>query len=173
MTDSEEKKDPAEMAKKDEQAEPPVADSGEKEKPAKKAKKKRKKKAATGAGKGTSKTKKPRRRTGKSVVIVESPAKARTINKILGNKYVVKACMGHIRDLPKSKLAIDIDNNFEPTYRNIRSKAKIIKELKIATKKAAKVYLAPRSRPRRRGHRVAPGAGAGAPGGDGGAGHVQ
>ena len=64
------------------------------------------------------------------LVIVESPAKASTIKKILGSKYKVEASMGHIRDLPKSKLGIDIDNNFEPEYINIRGKAELIKKLK-------------------------------------------
>ena len=66
------------------------------------------------------------------LVIVESPAKASTIKKILGSKYKVEASMGHIRDLPKSKLGIDIDNNFEPEYINIRGKGDLIKSLKEA-----------------------------------------
>lgn len=78
----------------------------------------------------------------KDLVIVESPAKAKTIGKYLGSKYIVKASVGHVRDLPKSKLGIDLDNNFEPHYITIRGKGEIIKELKKATKKANKVYLA-------------------------------
>ncbi len=79
----------------------------------------------------------------KALVIVESPAKAKTIEKFLGkNHYVVKASVGHIRDLPKSRLGVDIDNNFEPEYINIRGKGPIIKDLKKEAKKASKIYLA-------------------------------
>lgn len=78
----------------------------------------------------------------KDLVIVESPAKAKTISKFLGKNYEVKASVGHIRDLPKSKLGIDIDNNFEPEYITIRGKGPIIKELKNEAKKAKKVFLA-------------------------------
>ncbi|MBD3349385.1 MAG: type I DNA topoisomerase [Candidatus Eisenbacteria bacterium] len=79
---------------------------------------------------------------GKSLVIVESKAKASTINKFLGRGFTVKASIGHVRDLPKKKLAIDIDNGFEPTYVTIRGKGKVLKELKEAAKKAETVYLA-------------------------------
>lgn len=79
----------------------------------------------------------------KSLVIVESPAKAKTIEKFLGKShYTVKASVGHVRDLPKSKLGVDIENNFEPGYINIRGKGDVIKELKKEAKKAKKVYLA-------------------------------
>lgn len=78
----------------------------------------------------------------KKLVIVESPAKAKTISKFLGNNYIVKASVGHVRDLPKSKLGIDIDNNFEPNYITIRGKGDVIKELKKETKKAKQVLLA-------------------------------
>ncbi|MDY6231858.1 type I DNA topoisomerase [Peptostreptococcus porci] len=79
----------------------------------------------------------------KALVIVESPAKAKTIEKFLGKShYSVKASVGHIRDLPKSRLGIDIENNFEPEYINIRGKGDIIKELKKEAKKATKIYLA-------------------------------
>lgn len=79
----------------------------------------------------------------KALVIVESPAKAKTIEKFLGKShYVVKASVGHIRDLPKSRLAVDIENNFEPEYINIRGKGDIIKDLKKEAKKAKKIYLA-------------------------------
>ena len=79
----------------------------------------------------------------KSLVIVESPAKAKTIEKFLGKShYTVKASVGHIRDLPKSKLGVDIENNFEPQYINIRGKGDVIKELKKEAKKAKQVYLA-------------------------------
>ena len=76
-------------------------------------------------------------------MIVESPAKARTINKYLGRDYVVKASMGHIRDLPKGKFGIDLDHGFEPEYTTIRGKGKVISELKRLAKSAASVYLAP------------------------------
>lgn len=64
------------------------------------------------------------------LIIVESPAKASTITKFLGGSTKVMASMGHIRDLPKSKLGVDVDNNFEPQYINIRGKAALIKSLK-------------------------------------------
>ena len=79
----------------------------------------------------------------KALVIVESPAKAKTIEKLLGKShYTVKASVGHVRDLPKSQLGVDIENNFEPKYINIRGKGDVIKELKKEAKKAKKVYLA-------------------------------
>ncbi|MEG0918981.1 MAG: type I DNA topoisomerase [Anaerovoracaceae bacterium] len=78
----------------------------------------------------------------KNLVIVESPSKAKTIGKFLGSSYKVIASVGHIRDLPKSKLGIDIENDFEPQYINIRGKGDIIKELKKEAKKANKIYLA-------------------------------
>lgn len=71
----------------------------------------------------------------KNLLIVESPAKAKTIRDILGSNYIVKASVGHVRDLPKSKLGIDIDNNFEPTYITIRGKGEIIQELKKEAKR--------------------------------------
>lgn len=78
----------------------------------------------------------------KNLVIVESPAKSKTIGKILGRNYKVVASVGHIRDLPKSTLGIDIENNFEPKYINIRGKGPIINELKKEAKAANRVYLA-------------------------------
>lgn len=78
----------------------------------------------------------------KNLVIVESPAKAKTISKFLGKKYNVKASVGHVRDLPKSSLGIDIDNNFEPKYITIRGKGPVIQELKKEAKKSEKIYLA-------------------------------
>jgi DNA topoisomerase-1 len=83
------------------------------------------------------------KKKGKSLVIVESPAKARTINKYLGKAFVVKASMGHIRDLPKGKFGIDLENGFEPEYATIRGKGKVIAELKRLAKSAPAVYLAP------------------------------
>ena len=77
-----------------------------------------------------------------SLVIVESPAKAKTIGKYLGPGYQVKACMGHLRDLPKSTLGVDIENNFEPNYRPIKGKEDIISDLKKSAKSSDVVYLA-------------------------------
>jgi len=79
----------------------------------------------------------------KNLVIVESPAKAKTINKFLGKKFLVKASMGHIRDLPKSKLGVDIEDGFKPHYITIRSRSKILKELKRLATKVENIYLAP------------------------------
>ncbi len=76
------------------------------------------------------------------LVIVESPAKAKTIQKYLGNGYEVIASMGHIRDLPKSKLGVDTDNDFQPQYTDMKGKEDVIKELKKRAKKCGKVYLA-------------------------------
>jgi DNA topoisomerase I len=78
----------------------------------------------------------------RSLVIVESPAKAKTIGKFLGKKYKIAASMGHLRDLPKSTLGVDIDHDFEPKYINIRGKADLIKNLKKEAKEADTVYLA-------------------------------
>lgn len=78
----------------------------------------------------------------KKLVIVESPAKAKTIKKYLGTGYEVLASMGHVRDLPKSKLGVDIENNFEPQYTNIRKQSAVIKELKNASKNSSEVFLA-------------------------------
>lgn len=77
-----------------------------------------------------------------NLLIVESPAKAKTIGKFLGKNYTVKASVGHIRDLPKSKLGIDVENNFEPNYITIRGKGDVLKELKKEAKKADNIYLA-------------------------------
>jgi DNA topoisomerase-1 len=79
----------------------------------------------------------------KSLIIVESPAKARTLKKYLGKNYDVKASVGHIRDLPVSKLGVDITKDFSPQYVTIKGKAKIISDLKKAAKKADDIYLAP------------------------------
>jgi DNA topoisomerase-1 len=78
----------------------------------------------------------------KSLVVVESPAKAKTISKYLGGNYVVKASVGHIKDLPKSKLGVDVDDDFTPHYAIIPAKAKIVKELKSAAKEVKDIYLA-------------------------------
>ncbi|MEW6087790.1 MAG: type I DNA topoisomerase [bacterium] len=77
------------------------------------------------------------------LLIVESPAKAKTINKFLGGGFVVKSSMGHIKDLPKTKLGVDVENNFEPQYKVIKGREKVLKELKSLAKKSKTVYLAP------------------------------
>ena len=87
------------------------------------------------------------------LIIVESPAKANTIKKFLGGSTKVVASMGHIRDLPKSKLGVDLENDFEPEYINIRGKGDLIKSLKKDAKKAKKIYLA--TDPDREGEAIA------------------
>ena len=87
------------------------------------------------------------------LIIVESPAKANTIKKFLGGNTKVVASMGHIRDLPKSKLGIDTEHDFEPQYINIRGKGDLIKSLKKDAKNAKKVYLA--TDPDREGEAIA------------------
>jgi len=77
-----------------------------------------------------------------TLLIVESPAKAKTIEKYLGSGYTVKASMGHLIDLPKSRLAVDVEHDFEPEYITVRGKAKILKELQVAANKAGNVLLA-------------------------------
>ncbi len=89
----------------------------------------------------------------KTLVIVESPAKAKSISKFLGSRYIVKASMGHLRDLPKSQLGVDLEHNFEPKYIAIRGKGVLIKELRAAAKGADKVLLA--SDPDREGEAIA------------------
>ncbi len=89
----------------------------------------------------------------KKLVIVESPAKARTLERILGKGYSLKATMGHVRDLPKSQLGVDVENKFTPKYVSLRDKNKVIKELKEAIKKTASVYLA--TDPDREGEAIA------------------
>src|SRR2546425_12027228 len=78
----------------------------------------------------------------KSLVIVESPAKAKTINKSLGRDYKVMASMGHVRDLPKSKLGVDVDEGFAPVYEPIAARKKVIAELKSAAKDVTDIYVA-------------------------------
>ncbi len=89
----------------------------------------------------------------RTLVVVESPAKARTIEKYLGKNYVVKASMGHLRDLPKSQFGIDVEHDFEPKYINIRGKGDLIRDLKKEAKGASQVYLA--SDPDREGEAIA------------------
>src|ERR687890_923245 len=78
----------------------------------------------------------------KALVVVESPAKAKTINKYLGRDYKVVASMGHVRDLPKSKLGVDVDEGFEPSYEVIASRKKLLAELKAEAKKASEIFVA-------------------------------
>ncbi|MCT2534511.1 type I DNA topoisomerase [Aquibacillus koreensis] len=87
------------------------------------------------------------------LVIVESPAKAKTIERYLGKKYKVKASMGHIRDLPKSQMGVNVEEEYEPKYITIRGKGPVLKELKTAAKKVKKVYLA--ADPDREGEAIA------------------
>lgn len=79
----------------------------------------------------------------RSLVIVESPAKAKTINKILGKEYSVKASVGHVRDLPEKDIGVDVDRDFQPRYQVIKGKERVISELRKAARKADRVYLAP------------------------------
>src|SRR5690625_7044389 len=78
----------------------------------------------------------------KNLVIVESPAKAKTIERYLGKKFTVRASNGHVRDLPKSQMGVDVENNYEPKYITIRGKGEKLKELRKEAKKADKIYLA-------------------------------
>src|SRR5699024_4192724 len=87
------------------------------------------------------------------LVIVESPAKAKTIERYLGKKYKVTASMGHVRDLPKSQTGVDVDNNYKPKYITIRGKGEVLKELRKEAKKAKKIYLA--ADPDREGEAIA------------------
>lgn len=80
---------------------------------------------------------------GKSLLIVESPTKVNTLKKFMGKDFIVKASVGHIKDLPKKKLGVDVENNFAPDYITIRGKGKILSELKAAAKKVDTIYLAP------------------------------
>jgi len=79
---------------------------------------------------------------GTNLVIVESPAKAKTIRKYLGKNYVVEASMGHVRDLPKSQTGVDVENNYEPKYITIRGKGELLDKLRKQAKKSEKIYLA-------------------------------
>ena len=88
------------------------------------------------------KKEKSKKKAKQTLVIVESPAKAKTIEKYLGPGYTVKASMGHLIDLPKSRIAIDIENNFQPEYITVRGKAKLLKELQKDAKKSDVVLLA-------------------------------
>lgn len=111
------------------------------------------KKTATKAAEKKSAVKKPKKNVSKTLVVVESPAKAKTIEKYLGKKYMVRASMGHLRDLPKSQFGIDVEQDFAPKYINIRGKGNLIKALKKDAKHADKIYLA--SDPDREGEAIA------------------
>ncbi len=108
----------------------------------------------------TAKTPKSRSRTktrtngaGKPVIIVESPAKTRTLKKILGNQYLIEASMGHVRDLPKNRLGVNIQNGFQPTYQTLPERREVLKRLKQVTANAPTVYLA--TDPDREGEAIA------------------
>src|SRR5690625_1010603 len=88
-----------------------------------------------------------------NLVIVESPAKAKTIERYLGKKFTVLASMGHVRDLPRSQMGVDVDDNFKPKYITIRGKGETLKELRKAAKKAKNIYLA--ADPDREGEAIA------------------
>ena len=96
----------------------------------------------TTAKKSTAKRTAAKKKPQKTLLVVESPSKAKIISKYLGSKYKVMASVGHVRDLPKSRLGVDVDNNFEPEYINIRGKAETIKELKKEAQNAKNVLLA-------------------------------
>ena len=96
--------------------------------------------------------KKPIKREGK-LVIVESPAKARTVGRFLGKGYTVEASVGHVRDLLRSQLSVDVDHNFEPKYRVPNEKRKIVKELQEKAARAEEIYLA--TDPDREGEAIA------------------
>src|ERR1039458_7298680 len=91
----------------------------------------------------------------KALVIVESPAKAKTINKYLGKQFIVKASLGHIKDLPKRDLAVDIEHGFAPRYEIIEGKKKLVGELKAAARKVEEVYL-PAALDRLVGYKISP-----------------
>jgi len=127
--------------------------------PAKTAKAARKEKARASdaeaeAMEAEERLRKPKKvKPGSALVVVESPAKARTIGKYLGSGYVVKASVGHVRDLPKSKIGVDFDNNFEPSYEVIEGKKKVVAEIRKAARENETVYLA--SDPDREGEAIA------------------
>src|ERR1035438_10270605 len=89
----------------------------------------------------------------KNLVLVESPAKAKTINKYLGKDYVVEATIGHIRNLPKTKLGVDVDDNFKAPYLNIRGKGDVIKKIKSLASKSKNIFIA--TDPDREGEAIA------------------
>ncbi|MDP2896046.1 MAG: toprim domain-containing protein, partial [bacterium] len=90
---------------------------------------------------------------GKSLVIVESPAKARTLSKFLGKDYTIRSSVGHVIDLPQSELGVDLENDFKPKYVVIRGKTKVLQQIKKAAKEADEIYLA--ADPDREGEAIA------------------
>ncbi|MEE8135506.1 MAG: toprim domain-containing protein, partial [Gemmatimonadales bacterium] len=117
---------------------------------------KKKKKSRTTKPKANAKTAKrtaEKKRGGKMLVVVESPAKARTISKYLPSGYTVKATVGHIRDLPQRELGVDIDNGFAPKYVTIRGKGKQLAEIKKAARTSTSIFLA--TDPDREGEAIA------------------
>jgi DNA topoisomerase-1 len=106
-----------------------------------------------GEGEGAAPRKPKKVKPGSALVVVESPAKARTIGKYLGSGYVVKASVGHVRDLPKSKIGVDLEGNFEPVYEVIEGKKKVVAEIRKAARENEIVYLA--SDPDREGEAIA------------------
>ncbi|MEK7670852.1 MAG: toprim domain-containing protein, partial [Bacteroidota bacterium] len=90
---------------------------------------------------------------GAKLIVVESPSKAKTINKYLGNEYVVEASVGHIKNLPKSKLGIDVENGFKLSYETIKGKDEVIEKLRNHAAKASAIYLA--TDPDREGEAIA------------------
>jgi DNA topoisomerase I len=118
------------------------------------AKKQTKKTGATKLSKGESLTDEAGENNGgRSLVIVESPAKAKTLKKILGAGYQIKASVGHVRDLPKKKIGVDIENNFEPVYEVLEEKQTVVDDLREAARKSDRVYLA--ADPDREGEAIA------------------
>ena len=99
-------------------------------------------KSTKSTSRGSSRTATVPRSRGKDLVIVESPAKARTVGQILGNKYVVTASQGHLRDLPKSKIGVNVEQDFEPSYVVMQDKRSLVKELRTAGDTANNIYLA-------------------------------
>ena len=91
----------------------------------------------------------------KSLIIVESPTKAKTITKYLGRGYTVMASVGHIKDLPTSKLGVDLEHNFKPQYVTIKGKSKVLADIKKKAEDADKIFSGSGPRPRRGGHRLA------------------
>ena len=133
----------------------PAGKTAKAAKPAKeKAKTVKELEAELDAGEDGAPARKPKKvKPGSALVVVESPAKARTIGKYLGAGYVVKASVGHVRDLPKSKIGVDFEHNFEPVYEVIEGKKKVVAEIRKAARENETVYLA--SDPDREGEAIA------------------
>jgi DNA topoisomerase-1 len=89
----------------------------------------------------------------KSLLVVESPTKMKTLSKFLGKDYIIKATYGHIKDLPKSKMGVDVEDNFRPEFTVVKGKAKVVAELKKASKEAENIYIG--SDPDREGEAIA------------------